>query len=236
MVAGMWATLGIQAAVIQRNLTGRGQLVETSLLAGLMGLLSVQGQRALTLDDVSGVVGNDHPVICPYGMFQANDGPFNVAAATDDMWRKLCKLLGLDACIADPRFKDNASRVAHRDEVKRLLNEKFATRGKMEWTLDLVKLGLPAGPILSLDQLFADPHVVQTGMVETIEHPTLGPLRLVASPIRMEGLTGNSVRSAPPLLGQDSEVVLSGLGIGAERIAELARDGVIQCSAPGATS
>ena len=234
VVAGMWAALGIQAAVIQRQATGCGQLVETSLLAGLIGLLNVQGQRALTLGDVSGVVGNDHPVICPYGMFHANDGPFNLAALTEDMWVKLCGLLGLESLVADSRFKNNAARMGNREEVKRCLNGKFAARGKMEWTLELVKLGLPAGPILSLDQVFADPHVVQSGMVEEIEHPTLGPLRLLANPIRMEGLGARSVRRAPPLLGQDTAEILRGLGIAPGRIAELARDGVIQFAKEGA--
>jgi crotonobetainyl-CoA:carnitine CoA-transferase CaiB-like acyl-CoA transferase len=145
VVGGMWAAIGVQAAVVQRFATGRGQHVETSLLAGLIGLLTVQGQRQLSLGDTPGVAGNDHPVVCPYGMFEAKDGPFNMAAATEDMWVKLCKLLGMEDWITDPEFRDNAGRHRNRDAVKKRLNEKFAARGKMEWTLELVKLGLPAG-------------------------------------------------------------------------------------------
>ena len=230
VVAGMWAALGIQAAVIQRMATGRGQLVETSLLAGLIGLLTVQGQRQLSLQDTAGMAGNDHPVICPYGMFQARDGPFNMAVATEDMWVKLCKLLGIEDWLAHPDFKDNSSRSRNREQVKTRLNAIFASRGKLEWTLELVKLGLPAGPILTLDQVFADPHVNQTGIVEEIRHPSLGVLRLIANPIRMEGLAGRSVRSAPPELGADSRRVLADFGIPPERIDALAAAKTILCT------
>jgi crotonobetainyl-CoA:carnitine CoA-transferase CaiB-like acyl-CoA transferase len=218
VVAGMWAALGCQAAIIQRQASGKGQLVETSLLAGLIGLLNVQGQRQLTLGDTPGVAGNDHPVICPYGMFEAKDGPFNMAVATEDMWSKLCTLLGLAELVEHPDFKDNSARLRNRDALKRILNAKFATRGKMEWTLELVKLGLPAGPIFTLDQVFRDPHVNETGLVEEIEHPRLGRLRVIANPIRMGAVAGHSVRTPPPALGEHSRQVLRDFGLGEARI------------------
>ncbi|MEX2147550.1 MAG: CoA transferase [Candidatus Rokuibacteriota bacterium] len=230
VVAGMWAALGIQAAVIQRHATGRGQLVETSLLAGLIGLLTLQGQRQLSLGDTPGLAGNEHPVICPYGMFQAKDGPFNLAAATDDMWASLCRLLGMEEWITHPDFCDNSARMRHRDEVTRRLNLKFAARGKMEWTLELVKRGLPAGPIFTLDQVFADPHVNATRMVEEVEHPTLGTLRVIANPIRMGAVAGHSVRSAPPALGADSRQVLEDYGVPAAEIDALVAANVVQCA------
>jgi crotonobetainyl-CoA:carnitine CoA-transferase CaiB-like acyl-CoA transferase len=230
VVAGMWAALGIQAAVIQRQTTGKGQLVETSLLAGLIGLLTLQGQRQLSLGDTPGLAGNAHPVICPYGMFQAKDGPFNVAVATEDMWGALCRLLGMEEWITHPDFKDNSARVRHRDEVTRRLNEKFAARGKMEWTLELMKRGLPAGPIFSLDQVFADAHVNATRMVEAIDHPTLGTLRVIANPIRMGALAGRSVRRAPPALGADSRQVLHDFGVSPGEIDSLVAAHVVQCA------
>ena len=230
VVAGMWAALGVQAAVIQRMATGRGQLVETSLLAGLIGLLTVQGQRELSLGDTPAVAGNDHPVVYPYGMFEAKDGPFNMAAATEDMWVKLCKLVGREEWVTNPDYKDSATRSRNRATLKEKLNTIFATRGKMEWTLELVKLGLPAGPIFTLDQVFEDKHVNETGIVETVEHPTLGKLRLIANPIRMAGLGGRSVRTPPPALGADSRAVLAEFGIPAERIEALAAAKTIQCT------
>ncbi|MBL8386472.1 MAG: CoA transferase [Burkholderiales bacterium] len=228
VVAGMWAAIGVQAAVIQRQASGRGQLVETSLLAGLIGLLTVQGQRQLSLGDTPGVAGNDHPVVCPYGMFEAKDGPFNMAAATEDMWVKLCRLLGMEDWISDPEYRDNAGRHRNRAAVKKRLNEKFAARTKMEWTLELVKLGLPAGPIFTLDQVFADRHVNETGIVEEIDHPTLGPLRLVANPVRMAGMGGRSIRSAPPRLGADSRQVLADFGLAAAEIDALVAARTVQ--------
>ena len=230
VVGGMWAALGVQAAVIQRTVTGRGQLVETSLLAGLISLLTVQGQRQLSLGDTPGVAGNDHPVVCPYGMFEASDGPFNMAAATEDMWVKLCGLVGHAEWAAHPDYKDNAARSRNRTQLKTKLNTIFATRTKMEWTLDLVKLGLPAGPSFTLDQVFEDKHVNETGIVETVEHPTLGPLRLVASPIRMAGMGGHSVRTAPPLLGANTRQVLAEFGFTPARIDALVAAKTIQCS------
>jgi len=230
VVAGMWCALGIQAALIERQRTGRGQHVETSLLGGLVGLLNQQGQRELSLGDTPGVAGNDHPTVCPYGVFQASDGPFNLAAITEEMWAKLCRLLGLEALIEHPDYRDNASRFRNREAVKRLLNGKFAARARMEWTLELVKLGLPAGPILSLDQVFSDPHVLAAGMVEEVEHPAIGRMRAMANPLRMPALTGHSVRSAPPLLGEHSRAVLADYGVPEAEIEALVAARVVQAA------
>ena len=228
VVAGMWAALGIQAALVERSRTGAGQRVETSLLGGLIGLLNLQGQRELSLGDTPGLAGNDHPSICPYGVFLAKDGPFNMAATSDAMWVKLCRHLGLDDLAEHPDYRDNSARFRHRDEVKRRLNEKFAARGRMEWTLELVKLGLPAGPILSMDQVFRDPHVLAAGMVEEVDHPAIGRMRALASPLRMTALSGRSVRRAPPVLGADSRAVLADYGIPAAEVEALVASGVVR--------
>jgi crotonobetainyl-CoA:carnitine CoA-transferase CaiB-like acyl-CoA transferase len=196
-------------------------------LGGLIGLLTVQGQRQLSLGQVPEVAGNDHPVICPYGLFQAKDGPFNMAAATEDMWVKLCRLLGMEVWISDPKYSSNAARMENRESLKRDLNSRFLVRGKMEWTQELVKLGIPAGPIYTLDQVFQDPHVRQTGMVERIEHPTLGPIELASNPIKMEALRHGAIRTPPPLLGQDTRGVLGGLGLNDEEIDDLIRRNIV---------
>ena len=227
VVTGMWGAIGVLGAVIARDTTGRGQLVETSLLAGLIGLLTVQGQRQLSLGDTPGLAGNDHPVICPYGVFQAADGPFNVAATTDEMWVKLCGLLDMQEWIAHPEFKDNAGRMRNRPQVNARLNAKFATGNKMEWAHQLIALGLPAGPIYTMDQVFEDSHVRHNGLVQEVEHPTLGLLRQIANPILMDSLRGNSVRTAPPVLGADTRDVLASFGLSAERIAALEAAGTI---------
>jgi len=227
VVGGMWAALGVQAAVIQRNATGQGQRVDTSLLGGLIGLLCVQGQRYLSLGDVPRSLGNDHPVICPYGTFDAKDGPFNLAAPTQDMWIKLCRLVERPDLADNPDYADNAARMAHREALKNELNTSFAKRDRMDWCRDLIGLGLPAGPIFDMADVFNDPHVRETGMTEQIDHPLLGSLRQLANPIRMETLQGRSVRRPPPLLGEHSAAVLRDFGFDENRIAGLLNAKVI---------
>lgn len=228
VVGGMWGAMGVLGAVIARHASGKGQLVETSLLAGLIGMLTVQGQRQLSLGETPGVAGNDHPVICPYGVFQAQDGPFNMAATSDDMWGRLCRLLGMEDWIDHPDYRNNTGRARNREQVKQRLNAKFAAAGKMHWAEKLIALGLPAGPIFTMDQVFEDQHVRQTGLVQEVEHPSLGLLRLIANPILMDALRGNSVRTAPPVLGADTRGVLAGFGLSQERIAALEAAGTIQ--------
>ena len=227
LTGGMWAALGVQSALIQRATTGQGQRVEASLLAGLVGMLCVQGQRYLNLGEVARPAGNDHPVICPYGTFQASDGPFNVATATEDMWRKLCTLLDLDDLAAHRDYCDNAARMAHRDALIARLNARFAGRTRMDWVRALIDLGIPAGPIYDMADVFADPHVRATGMVETVAHPELGDISLLANPLRMESVPDGSVRTPPPVLGADSRTILADYGIAAHRVRALVDAGVV---------
>jgi crotonobetainyl-CoA:carnitine CoA-transferase CaiB-like acyl-CoA transferase len=227
VAAGMWAAIGVQAALLQRISTGLGQRVETSLLAGLVGMLNVQGQRYLSLGEVPRPAGNDHPVICPYGTFEASDGAFNMAAITDEMWAKLCRFLGLEELIDAPEFKENSARMTNRDALVARLNAKFAARSKAEWTRELVAMGLPAGPILDMSEVFDDPHVLQAGLVEEIAHPLLGSLRQLASPVQMDALEGRSVRRPPPMLGEHSEEVLRDWGFDEGRVVSLVENGTV---------
>ena len=225
--AGMWAAMGILSALFQRKSTGRGQRVETSLLASLVGLLSVQGQRYLSLGEVPALVGNTHPVISPFGVFETGDGPLNIAAATTGMWQKLCHLLDLDALVEDPRFADNAGRVAARRELKELLEERLQRNTRAHWTKVLVDAGIPAGPINNLADVFSDEQVRHCRLVEEVEHPLLGPLKQVGCPISLESIAGRSVRRAPPLLGEHTREVLAEFGLAAARIEELLQTQVI---------
>lgn len=225
--AGMWAALGVLSAVIARAKSGTGQHVETSLLAGLIGLLNVQAQRYLSLGEIPAPNGNAHPVISPYGSYETADGPLNIATATQDMWRKLAECLGLEMLIDDPRFVDNTARFANRDLLKVLMEERLKTRSKIEWSEQLISRGIPAGPIYNLAEVFADPQVRHSGIVEEIEHSEIGTLKQVASPIKMEMLGPYTSYRAPPLLGEHTIEVLGEYGIAAERIAALASAGVI---------
>jgi crotonobetainyl-CoA:carnitine CoA-transferase CaiB-like acyl-CoA transferase len=172
-------------------------------------------------------MGNDHPVICPYGTFQAQDGEFNMGAVTQEMWIKLCRLLDLGELASHPDFANNSARLAHREELCRRLNERFGTRGRMEWTRTLVALGIPAGPVLNIGEMFADPHVIYSRLAERTEHPVIGPLQLLANPVRLDCFRRGSVRTPPPLLGEDTEAALRDYGIAAERISAFEAEGVV---------
>jgi crotonobetainyl-CoA:carnitine CoA-transferase CaiB-like acyl-CoA transferase len=227
LVAGMWTANGVTAAIAQRHVTGEGQKVDTSLLASLVGMLCVQGQRYLSLEEVPGRAGNDHPVIFPYGTFTASDGLLNLAAATEGMWARLCRVLDLEALREHPDFADNSARSKNRERLREKLNARLSTRPALEWTRELIDAGIPAGPIYTLDQVFNDPHVLHNGFAEEIEHPVIGRLRQLSNPLRMESIGKRTVRSHPPLLGEHSEAVLGDFGLAPDEIARLVGDGVV---------
>ncbi|NIP46153.1 MAG: CoA transferase [Gammaproteobacteria bacterium] len=233
LVAGMWTATGITAAIAQRHVTGEGQKVDTSLLASLVGMLCVQGQRYLSLGEVPGRAGNDHPVIFPYGTFTASDGLLNLAAATEGMWATLCRVLDLEALRDHPDFADNSARSSNRERLREKLNARLRTRPALEWTRELIDAGIPAGPIYTLDQVFNDPHVLHNGFAESIEHPVIGQLRQLSNPLRMGSIGKRTVRSHPPMLGEHSEAVLGDFGLAADEIARLLADGVVAGSARG---
>jgi crotonobetainyl-CoA:carnitine CoA-transferase CaiB-like acyl-CoA transferase len=227
LTAGMWTAIGVQSAIIARHTTGKGQRVDTSLLGALVGLLSVQGQRYLSLGEVAEVAGNHHPVSSPYGMFHASDGVLNFSAATGNKWETFCKHIGMEWLESDPRFATSAARRDNRTELERLVDERIRTRPRDEWIREFRELGMPAGPVYDMSEVFSDEHVLQSGMVETIQHPSIGPLRQLASPLKIDAFKNGSVRRPPPRLGEHTREILHEFGVGAERVADLARDGII---------
>ncbi|MFT4510624.1 CaiB/BaiF CoA transferase family protein [Caballeronia sp. 15711] len=228
LTTGMWAALGILAALNERNKTGKGDRVETSLLSSLIGLLCVQGQRYLSLGEIAEPAGNQHPVICPYGIVDTADGPLNICVATSKMWVDLCKTIGCESLIDHPDYADNTARVRNRDALMMLLNDAFKRDTQQNWAARLISVGVPAGPIYRMDQVFSDPQVVATGIVETVHHPSAGELKLVGNPARLASLAGKSVRLPPPLLGEHSREALETWGIATERIDALVKSKVVQ--------
>ncbi|MEO6959976.1 MAG: CaiB/BaiF CoA-transferase family protein [Burkholderiaceae bacterium] len=231
LTAGMWLTIGILAAVVERERTGRGQHVETSLLAGLMSLLCVQGQRYLNLGEVPEPCGNAHPVIAPYGTFETADGPLNLAPATQAMWIKLCSLLGASHLVEDPRFLTNVDRRKNGDALTQALEARLKEKTREEWTAIMIENGIPAGPINRMDDVFNDAQVAACNLVQTVEHSLLGTLKLVALPLQM-GSSGDvpTVRSAPPLFGEHSQSILADYGYSTDEIQQLL-DSKVVCQA-----
>ncbi len=228
LAAGMWAATGVLAAIVQRHNTGQGQRVETSLLGSLIGMMCVQGQRFLSRDENPPRAGNDHPTLYPYGAFRARDSLVIVAVATEAMWRSLCRILELGQLADDPRFAGNEDRMTNRDALRVLIEQKLAAQDGAAWTALLVEAGIPAGPIYTLDRALADPQVIQQRMVETIEHPALGALKLLANPIKLQAFAEHgSVRTPPPALGEHDDEILRELGLSAAEIAALRKSGAV---------
>ncbi|MGB6009368.1 CaiB/BaiF CoA transferase family protein [Castellaniella sp.] len=232
LTSGMWAAIGVLGACVARQQTGKGQYVHSSLLTSLIGLLSVQGQRYLSLGEVPQPCGNVHPVIAPYGTFQTADGPLNLAPATQEMWVRLCHLLGCPEWTEDTRFKRNADRIQHRLALKELIDARLQTRGRMEWTPLFIEAGIPAGPINTLADVFSDEQVHQMQLVEAVQHPDLGELRQVGLPFLMRNAAGQSsagatVQSPPPRLGQHTIQVLRQYGVDGGEIDRLLKDQVV---------
>ncbi|WPX16598.1 CaiB/BaiF CoA-transferase family protein [Pseudomonas sp. 10S4] len=225
LTSGMWLVTAVMAALLERSTTGRGQHVSTSLLASLVGLLSVHGQRYLSLGDVPRRTGNAHSVIAPYGVFQTLDGPLNLAPITSAMWGRLCVLLDLPSLPEDPRFATNEARVERREELKAILESRLKTRSKHAWTELFIEAGLPAGPINTLDEVFDDPQVLHSQLTETLNHPTLGALRQVVTPVF--SATDSAASRPPPLLGEHTIEVLREAGLDAASINALLAANVV---------
>ncbi len=226
MTAGLWAALGIVAALRSAEATGRGQQVETSLVGSLVAMLGVQAQRYLSAGVVPTRTGNSNPVIAPYGTYQAADGPLNLAPATDAMWRTLCEKLDLAHLPADPRFATNPVRVEHRKTLDAILDERIGQRPRAHWVNELVAAGVPAGLINDLPEVFSDAQVRHCGMVRTVQHPVLGPIPQLALPL-WSSTVDLGPAAAPPVLGEHTRDVLREHGLPPPEIDALVAQGVV---------
>ncbi len=227
MTAGMWAALGIVAALRTSEATGRGEKVETSLLNSLVALLGVQGQRYLSTGDLSPRTGNSNPVISPYGTFTAADGPINVAPATDAMWKAMCSLMDLSGLPAQAMFLTNAERVVHRIELQTILDDRMKERPRAEWVSRFIARGIPAGLINDIGQVFDDAQVQHCGMVRNAEHPLMGSVPQMVLPIKFQSIDVQAPHVAPPALGQDTVLALLSCGFDDNEISGLLERRVI---------
>ena len=231
-LAGMFAALGICASLVSRR---PGQTVRTSLLEGVIGVLGFQGQRYLSTGEVPGRAGNDHPVTVPYGVFATADQPINLAAVTTAQWRSLCSVVGAPELVDDPRFLHPQDRAAHKAELVAELEVRLTTRPAAAWLDALEAADIPCGPINDIAQTFAEPQVEALGVVQDVEHPTLGAVPMARGPLWIDG-TATGVRRAAPLLGEHSEEVLLEAGFAEDRVRDLVNSGVVRSASTASSS
>jgi crotonobetainyl-CoA:carnitine CoA-transferase CaiB-like acyl-CoA transferase len=203
LIAGLHAAVGILAALTDRERTGVGACVDLSLFDCQVAGLANVAANYLVGGSAPARLGNAHPNIVPYQVFDAADGPFILAVGNDAQWRRCCGVLGRPEWAADPRFATNAARVTHRQELVPLLAAEFGRRPRGEWEARLTAADVPAGPVQTVPEVFADPLVAAAGMVQEVSHPTAGPLRLVANPL----LRGETPAGPPPRLGEGGEAL-----------------------------
>jgi len=227
VTAGLFAVSGILAALHARRATGRGQRVDVSLLESALAWLANVGGNYLVSGEEPRRYGNAHPNIVPYQLFHARDRPLALAVANQGQWRRFCALAGRPELTDDPRFATNADRLAHRDELVAEVERLVAARTADEWLRLLNDNGIPAGPINTVPQAFADPQVQALGVVHRLPHPTAGEVRVVGPPFHLSE-TPAAPRSAPPLLGEHTDSVLRDLlGLDAAAIAALRDEGAV---------
>ncbi len=224
---GVFAALGIVSALYARERTGSGQLVEASLIESLVSLLSYQAQKYLSLSEVAGQDGNDHPLMFPQGTFPTQDTPITLASGNDVMWRRLCAVIGLPDLADDDRFADNAKRMQHRVQLRRIMEGQLVQRPAAEW-LELINgAGIPAAPIFNIAQSIDSEIVRGLGMVAEVDHPLIGTLRVLGRPVTVGDSRDGWLHRPPPLLGQHTIEVLREMGQMTPRIDALLQAGVI---------
>jgi crotonobetainyl-CoA:carnitine CoA-transferase CaiB-like acyl-CoA transferase len=225
--AGLLLSYGIVLALLNRERTGEGQWVHTSLLEAQIYMLDFQAARYLMKGEVAGQEGNFHPTSPGTGMFQTADGYINVAASGDNLWRRFCEAAGAKDLLDNPDFKTVVARARNRPALIAHLNEIMRRHSSAHWVELLSKVGVPCGPINTIDQTFADPQVQHLGIARPVSHPTLGPQKVVGQPIHLSGYPQPEELRPTPDQGQHTDAVLRDLGYDAAAIAALRQSGAI---------
>ncbi|MBI3915794.1 MAG: CoA transferase [Betaproteobacteria bacterium] len=208
--AGIYLAFGIVTALLEREETGEGQWVSTSLLQALISMLDFQAARWLVAHDVPQQVGNDHPMYMPTSAFRTADGYINIAGS-GNLYPRLCKVIGRPELLTHPDFSDFKLRHKNRRALVAAIEESTTRRLSAEWIEELNKAGVPCGPIYKLNETFADPQVRHLGMAAPTRHPVLGDIELVSQGVRLSG-TPFEVRSPAPDLGDHTDEVLREFG------------------------
>ncbi len=228
LMTGMYATVAIQAALAERDRTGRGRWIDTCLFDAAVAMMATMSHNYLITGTPPGRLGNAHQNIVPYQVFACADGHVILAVGNDSQFAKFCEAAGRSDWASDPRFAKNADRVRNRDVIVPLISEVMKTRTQRQWLAALEPLAIPCGPINRLDQVFADPQLIARGLRRDLPHPLAGTVPQVGTPIRLGAKPAMADRP-PPLLGEHTAAVLRDrLGVDDETLRALSASQVIQ--------
>jgi formyl-CoA transferase len=225
LCAGIFAAQGILVALLEREVSGRGQWVQTSLLQAMVSMMDFQTARWLMDGEVPGQAGNFHPTSIPTGVYKARDGYMNIAVFGSKIWERFCTTLGAPEWITDPRFHDKPGRSVNRDALNAAIDERLARHDRAHWIERFNRDGVACGHINDLREVFEEPQVRHLGLVQDVTSPRLGPQRLMGQPVTL-GRTPSSVARAAPQRGEHTEEVLGELGLSPGDIAQMKARGV----------
>ena len=226
MVAGLYCSQGITAALLARERSGEGQRVDIGMLDTTAALLTYQAANWFATGQTPQRRGNRHATIAPYETFTTADGEIVVAVGNDDLWKRFCPAVGLPELAANPRFATNRDRMANSDDMRPPIDRVFRTATNAEWIARLNAAGVANGEVRDIGQMLNDPQLAAREMVQTMMHPTVGAIRVVGAPIKLSA-TPASLRTPPPVLGQHTDAVLAELGYAAGEIAALRANRVV---------
>lgn len=225
LTAGLFCAMGILVALLEREVSGEGQCVETSLLQAQVFMLDFQAARFLVKGEVAAQAGNDHPTSIPTGVFPTADGHINIATAGHAVWERLCREIGAPELLEDPAYATGAARSANRTALNAAIAARTRTETSAAWVERLNAAGVPCGPILTIDKVFADPQVRHLGLAQDVEGSE-PPLTLVGQPFGLSR-TPSRLVAPPPGRGQHTDAVLAEFGFSADEIAALRDAGAI---------
>jgi formyl-CoA transferase len=226
VTAGLQLAVGVLVALHERDKTGRGRYVHTSLLESMIGMLDFQAARWTVARETPGQAGNHHPTLEPMGMYETRDGHVNLAAAWGRLWKTFCEVIGRNDLVRDPRFASAKARAQNRDALTREISDALRERTALEWVETLNAAGVPAGPVNNIAQTFADPQVQHLRVATPITHPTVGPIEVVRNATTLEGVPGEIRRPAPEA-GEHSDEILRQFGLDDAEIDALRMDEII---------
>ncbi len=226
LTAGLFCAMGIQTALLEREKSGLGQWVNTSLLQAQIFMLDFQAARWLSENHVAGQAGNNHPTSVPTGVFKTSDGSINLAVAGETIWKRFVEAVDKRKWLEMDEFKNAKERLKNRDYLNKLITEVTITKTSDEWVEKLEKVGVPCGPINSIDKVFDDPQVKHLGIAQSIDTIPFGQTQLVGQPFNLSR-SPSIMRQRPPEKGEHNEDVLLDLGYSSEELDELKSKNII---------